>query len=195
MERISHYNFCHFEYQGLSVHEYTQDSSLLVYKEETCSSVQFSSVQSLSRVRLFATPWITARQASLSITSSRSSPKPMSIESVMPSSHLILCRLLLLLPPVLPSIRVFSNESTLLMRWPILEFQLQHHRSYPNHYAQWLCLCGGKFLTTYMWVHKKLNFLWRQMLNNNRFLIAARQETFYWALLKYRLAWKAKQKE
>ena len=74
---------------------------------------QFSSVQSLSRVRLFATPWTSACQASLSITNSRSSPKPMSIESVMPSSHLILCRPLFLLPPIPPSIRVFSNESTL----------------------------------------------------------------------------------
>ena len=76
------------------------------------------SVQSLSRVWLFATPWITARQASLSLTNSWSSPKLVSIESVMPSSHLILCRPLLLLPPVPPSIRVFSNESTLCMRWP-----------------------------------------------------------------------------
>ena len=81
-------------------------------------SVQFSSVQSLSGVWLFATPWIAARQASLSITNSRSSPKLTSIESVMPSSHLILCRPLLLLPPTPPSIRVFSNESTLRMRWP-----------------------------------------------------------------------------
>ena len=80
--------------------------------------VLFSSVQSLSRVRLFATPWTAARQASLSITNSRSSLKIMSIKSVMPSSHLILCRPLLLLPPVPPSIRVFSNESTLRMRWP-----------------------------------------------------------------------------
>ena len=77
----------------------------------------FSSVQSLSRVRLFATAWTTARQASLSITSSRSLPKLMCIESVMPSSHLILCRPLLLLPPIPPSIRVFSNESALCMRW------------------------------------------------------------------------------
>ena len=83
----------------------------------TCFS-QFSSVQLLSRVQLFATPWITACQASLSITISRSSLKLRSIESVMPSSHLILCRPLLLLPPILLSIRVFSNESTLLMRWP-----------------------------------------------------------------------------
>ena len=79
-------------------------------------SVQFSSVQLLSHVRLFATPWIAARQPSLSITNSRSSFKLMSIESVMPSSHLILCRPLLLLPPIPSSIRVFSNESTLRMR-------------------------------------------------------------------------------
>ena len=78
----------------------------------------FSSVQLLSRVRLFATPWIAAHQASLNITNSRSLLKPMSIESVMPSSHLILCCPLLLLSPNPPSIRVFSNESTLLMRWP-----------------------------------------------------------------------------
>ena len=77
-----------------------------------------SSVQSLSRVRLFATPWIAAHQASLSITISRSSLRLMSIESVMPSSHLILSRPLLLLPPIPPSIRVFSNESILCMRWP-----------------------------------------------------------------------------
>ena len=81
-------------------------------------SVQFSSVQSLNHVRLFATPWIAARQASLSITNSRSSLRFTSIESVMPSSHLILCRPLLLLPPIPPSIRVSSNESTLHMRWP-----------------------------------------------------------------------------
>ena len=81
-------------------------------------SVQFSSVQLLSGVRLFATPLIAARQASLSITNSRSSPRLMSIESVMPSSHLILCCPLLLLPPIPPSIRVFSNESTLHLRWP-----------------------------------------------------------------------------
>ena len=77
-----------------------------------------SSVQSLSRVRLFATPCITARQASLSITNSRSSLRLTSINSVMQSSHLILCRPLLLLPPTRPSIRVFSNESTLHMKWP-----------------------------------------------------------------------------
>ena len=90
----------------------------VVEAQIACSSVQLSSVQSLSRVRLFVTPWITARQASLSITNSRSSLRLMSIESGMPSSHLILCRPLLLLPPIPPSIRVFSNESTLHMRWP-----------------------------------------------------------------------------
>ena len=79
--------------------------------------IQFSSVQSLSRVQLFATPRIAARQASLSITNSRSSLRLTSIESVMPSSHLILCHPLLL-PPIPPSIRVFSNESALRMRWP-----------------------------------------------------------------------------
>ena len=81
-------------------------------------SVQFSSVQSLSRVRLFATPWIAACQASLSITNSWSSLKLKSIKSVMPSSHLIFCHPFLLLPPIPSSIRVLSNESTLRMRWP-----------------------------------------------------------------------------
>ena len=75
------------------------------------------SVQSLSRVWLFATPWVAAHQASLSITNFWSSPNPMSIESVMPSNHLILCHPLLLLPPIPRSIRVFSNES-IRMRWP-----------------------------------------------------------------------------
>ena len=78
----------------------------------------FSLVQSLSHVRLFLTPWTAALQASLSITSSRSLLKLMSTESVMPSNHLILCRPLLLLPSIFPSIRVFSNESVLRIRWP-----------------------------------------------------------------------------
>ena len=79
---------------------------------------QCSSVQLLSYVQLFETPWISVRQVSLSITNSRRSLRLRSIKSVMPSSHLILCRPLLLLPPIPPSIRVFSNESTLRMRWP-----------------------------------------------------------------------------
>ena len=91
------------------------------FSQNVFSSVEclhFSSVQSLSPVQLIATPWIAAHQASLSITSSQSSPKLMSIESVMPSSHLILCRPLLSCPLIPPSIWVFSNESTLHIRWP-----------------------------------------------------------------------------
>ena len=94
-----------------------------------------TSVQSLSRVRLFATPWIAACQASLSITNFRSSLKLTSIESVMPSSHLILCRPLLLLPPIPPSIRVFSNESTLRVRWPkywSVSFSIIPSKEYPG---------------------------------------------------------------
>ena len=90
----------------------TENACILIY------SVHFSSVQSLSRVQLFATLWITARQASLSITNSQSLLQLMPIESVMPSSHLFLCRPLLLLPTIPPSIRVFSDESTLRMRLP-----------------------------------------------------------------------------
>ena len=109
---------------------------------------QFSSVQSLSRVWLFATPWITARQASLSITNSRSSPRLTSIESVMPSSHLILCRPLLLLPPIPPSIRVFSNESTLRMRCPkcwSFSFSIIPSKEHPGLISfrmDWLDLLG-----------------------------------------------------
>ena len=84
---------------------------------ELTQIMKFSSVQSLSPVRLLVTPWITARQASLSITNSQSPPKPISIESVMPSNHLILCRLLLLPPSIFPSIRVFSQGSVLCIRW------------------------------------------------------------------------------
>ena len=78
----------------------------------------FSSVQSFSHVWLFVTPWTVVRQASMSITNSRSSPKSMSMELVMPSNHLLLCHPLLLLPPIIPSIMVFSNESGLCIRWP-----------------------------------------------------------------------------
>ena len=96
---------------------------------------QFSSVQSLSRVQFLATPWIAARQASLSITNSRSSLRLTSIESVMPSSHLILCRPLLLLPSIFPSIRVFSNESALRIRWPkiwSLSFNISPSKEHPG---------------------------------------------------------------
>ena len=98
---------------------------------------RFSSVQ-LSRSVVsnsFATPWTTARQASLSITNSRSPPKPMSIESVMPSNHLILCPPLLLLPSIFPSMRVFSNESALRMRWP-KDWSFSFNISPSNEYPQ-----------------------------------------------------------
>ena len=95
--------------------------------------IQFSSVQSLSRVQLLATPWTAARQASLSITNSQSVPKLMSIESVMPSNHLILCRPLLLLPSIFPNIRVFSNESALHIKWPKY-WSFNFNISPPNEY-------------------------------------------------------------
>ena len=91
---------------------------LMYCRNQTNSVKQFSSVQSLSRVQFFGTPRTAALQASLSITNSRSSLRFTSIEPVMPSSHLILCFPLLFLPPIPPSIRVFSNEATLHMRWP-----------------------------------------------------------------------------
>ena len=96
----------------LLVHKYLQILSLLV------GLTPFSSVQSFSRVRLFAIPWTAAHRASLSITNSQSPPKPTSVELVMPSNHLILCHPLLLLPSIFPSIRVFSNGSALRIRWP-----------------------------------------------------------------------------
>ena len=107
----------------------------------------FSSVQLLSRVQLFATPRIAARQASLSITNSRSSLRLTSIKSVMPSSHLILCHPLLLLPPIPPSIRVFSSESTLPMRWPkywSFSFSIIPSKGHPGLISfrmDWLDLC------------------------------------------------------
>ena len=111
---------------GLDAKEEIQTSNTYNMLNNILTKV-FSSVQSLSHVRLFATPWIAARQASLSITNSQSLPKLMSNESVMPSSHLILCHPLLLLPPIPPSIRVLSSESTLRMKVAkVLEFQLQY---------------------------------------------------------------------
>ena len=107
----------------------------------------FSSVQSLSPVWLFATPWITAHQASLSITNFQRLPKLMSIDLVMPSSHLILCRPLLLPPPIPPSIRVFSNESTLHMRWSkywSFSFSIspskEHPDWFPSEWTGWISL-------------------------------------------------------
>ena len=113
---------------------------------------QFSSVQLLSCVRLFAIPWTAARQASLFITNSQSSLRLTSIESVMPSSHLILCRPLLLLLPIPPSIRVFSNESTLPMRWPkywSFRFSISPSKEHPGpicfrmHWLDFLAVQGN----------------------------------------------------
>ena len=109
--------------------------------------VQFSSVQLLSRVQLFVTPWTAARQASLSITNWWSLPKLMSIESVMPSNHLILCRPLLLPPSIFPSIRVFSSDSVLHNRWPntgvsasasVLPMNIQDW--FPLEWTDWISL-------------------------------------------------------
>ena len=117
------------------------------------SDFQCSSVQSLSRVRLFATPRTAARQASLSITSSWSPPKPMSIVSVMPSNHLILCHPLLLLPSIFSSIRVFSNESALCIRWPkywSFSFSISPSNEHPGLISfrmDWLDLLQSKELS------------------------------------------------
>ena len=111
---------------------------------------QFSSVQALSRVRLFVTPWTTACQASLSITNSSSLPKLMSIESVMPSNHLFLWRPLFLLPSIFPSIRVFSTESALCIRWPKywnFSFNISPSNEHPgliSYRMDWLDLLAGK---------------------------------------------------
>ena len=101
---------------SLPLHHLESPIKIVWCSVQFSSVAQFSSVQSLSRVRLFITPWITAYQAFLFITNSRSSHKLLSMKLVMPPSHLILCCLLLLLAPIPPSIRVFSNESTLGMR-------------------------------------------------------------------------------
>ena len=109
-----------FLYSSVKKSKCNQVASLFktCFSDYPLYSVQFSSVQWISCVRLFVTPWTAARQASLYITNSWSPPKFMSIESVMPSNHLIFCSPLLLLPSIFPSIRVFSNESALCIRWP-----------------------------------------------------------------------------
>ena len=112
-----------FTQAGTCVASSSDSISLCFLIPDTCPDVlllgyQLSSVQSLSRIRLFVTPWIAARQASLSITNSWSLLKFTSITSVMPPNHLILCCPLLLLPSIFPSIKVFSNETVLLIRWP-----------------------------------------------------------------------------
>ena len=120
---VAHHAPLSMEY---SMQEYWSELPFLLHRSCICGiflrsqnhANQFSSVQSLSRVRLFVTPWTATCQAALSITNSRSPPMPMSIELMMPSNHLILCRPLLFLPSIFPSIRVFSNESVFRIRWP-----------------------------------------------------------------------------
>ena len=120
---------------------------------------EFSSVQLVSHVQLFAIPWTTACQASLSITNSKSPPKLMSIESVMPSNHLILCRPLLLLPSIFPSIRVFSNESALCIRWPkcwSFSFNISPSNEHPGQISfrmDWLDLLEWNTENQEMWPH------------------------------------------
>ena len=133
---------CHFLLQGLILTEGSNQGLLHCRKifyclshRETLHIQECSSVQSFSRVWLFATPWTAACQASLSITNSRSQPKPMSIESVMPSNHLILCPPVLLLPSIFPSIRVFSNESAFHIRWPkywSFSFNISPYNEHPG---------------------------------------------------------------
>ena len=126
----------------------------------------FSSVQSLSRVRLFVIPWTAAHQASLSITNSRSLPKLMSIERVMPSNHLILCCPLLLLPSIFPSIRVFSNKSVLCIRWPkywCFSFSLSKEYSGPIFFRiDWLDLLAVQGTLKNLLQHhsSKASILW-----------------------------------
>ena len=132
----------------------------------TIYSLQFSSVQSLSRVPLFVTPWTVARQASLSITNSWSPPRPMSIESVMPSNHLILGCPLLLLPSIFPSIRLFSNESALRIRWPkYWSFSFYISPSSDLRIFQTICVvglwaCSIKIIPLFLFCLLLLDFLW-----------------------------------
>ena len=134
-----------------------------------------SSVQSLSRVQLSATPWIAARQGSLSITNSRrGSPKLTSIESVMPSNHLILCRPILLLPSILPSIRVFSNESSLRIGWPkywSFSFNISPSSEHPGLISfrmDWLDLLQSKGLNN--WAIRERKKIYMQMVRHQTFL-------------------------
>ena len=133
--------------------------SIVVRRREK-DHVQFHSVQSLSRVQLFATPWTAVRQASLSIINSRSLPKLMSIESVMPSNHLILYHPLLLLSSIFPSIRIFSNESVLHTRWPkywSFSFNISPSNEHPGLISfrmDWLDLLGvQRTLKSLLWHH------------------------------------------
>ena len=138
-------------------------------KKQNFIMKRLHSVQSLSCVQLFETPWITARQASLATTNSQSSLKLMSIESVMLSSHLILCHPLFLLPPIPPSIRVFSSESTLHMRWPkywSFSFSISPSEEHPGLISfrmDWLDLLAVQGTLKSLLQHhsSKASILWR----------------------------------
>ena len=139
-------------------------------------TIQFSSVQSVSRVGLFMTPWTTACQASLSITNFWSPPKPMSIESVMSSNHLILCHPLLLLPSIFPSIRVFSNESALRMRLAQLgmHFSLTSWEDYRNIFT----IFSKKFVKSQNWSYFILA-KWKLIIKEKLSLNLVKQNYFY----------------
>ena len=132
--------------------------------------MHLSSVQSLSRVWLFATPWTAACQASLSINSSRSPPKSMSIESVMPSNHLILCHPFLLMPSIFPSIRVFSNESAVYIRWPkfwSLSFNISPSNEHPglsSFRMDWLDLLSQKNCTKKIFTTQIIMMVWLHII-------------------------------
>ena len=149
--------------------------------------IQFSSVQSLSRVRLFPTPWIAAHQASLSITNSWSLLKLTPIESVMPSSHLILCCPLLLLRPIPPSIRVFSNLSTLHMRWPkywSFSFSIISSKLIPGLISfrmNWLDLLAVQGTLKSLLQHHSSK---TSILQRSAFFIVQKSQTHTWLLEK-----------
>ena len=145
MPDTSSLSFQSYRWGGLHTHEDTDAQQGWI----TC--LVFRSVQSLSCVWLFATPWTAARQASLSITNSRSLLKLMSIESVMPSNHLILCCPLLLLPSVFPSIRVFPSESVLCIRWPEL-WSFSFSRSPSSEYS-------GLVSFGMDWLHQSIDWI------------------------------------
>ena len=173
---------------------------LMYFQKEVEHKVKFSSVQSLSRVRLFATPWIRACQASLSITNSWSSLRLASIESVMPSSHLILCRPLLLLSPIPPSIRDFSNESTLGMRWPkyrSFSFSISSSKEHPGLISfrmDWLDFLEVQGTLKSLLQHhsSKASSLWRSAFFTVQLSICViysvwslENKTFHWSFLVY----------
>ena len=147
---------------------------------------QFSSVQLISHVQLFATPWTPACQASLSITNSRSVFKLMSIESVMPSSHLILCCPLLLLPSIFPSIRVFSNESVLCIRWPKYQsfsFSISPSNEYSGLISlrmDWLHLLAVQGTLKSLLQHHSLKFWHTESIYNEHYSLADGSERLHW---------------